>query len=154
MMIISKFEKFYILRIVLIPIICFGLSILLIDVKINYKKEVDVIYPVFFLLILGCSVLFYNLNSIYKIIVKETTITKIFFLSRKRETISYSSIKGSEKEFISGGWISDVGQISDGYYQYVFHLVNKKELRVSPLCFKNYNELIMAINNNRNDKND
>jgi hypothetical protein len=142
------------LRIVLVPIICVGLSILLIDIKINYKKEADVIYPVFFILIIGCLVLLYNLNSIYKIIVEETTITKGYFLLRKRETISYAFIKSMDKEFISGGWISDVGQISDGYYRYVFQLVNGKELIVSPLCFKNYNELIIAINNNRNDKND
>ncbi len=153
-MIVSKFEKLYILRILLIPIICIGLSILLIDVKINYKKEADIIYPVFFLLILGFLVLLRNLNSIYKIIVEETTITKIYFLTQKREIISYTLIKSLEKEFISGGWISDVGQISDGYNRYIFHLLNGKELIVSPLYFKNYYDLIIAINNNRNDNND
>lgn len=154
MMIVSKFEKLYILRIVLIPIVCIGLSILLIDVKINYKNEADIIYTVFFLLILGFLVLFYNLNSIYKIIVEETAITKVCFLTRQREIISYAFIKSLDKEFISGGWISDVGQISDGYNRYVFQLVNGKKLILSPLCFKNCNELIIAISNNRNDKND
>lgn len=151
-MIISKFEKLYILRILLIPIICIGLSILLIDVKINYKKEADIIYPVFFLLIIGFLVLLYNLSSIYKIIVEERTITKIYFLTRKRENIPYTLIKSLEKEFMSDGLFSDVGQISDGYNRYVFHLLNGKELIVSPLCFKNYNDIVIAINNNRNEK--
>lgn len=151
-MIISKFEKLYILRILLIPIICIGLSILLIAVKINYKKEADIIYPVFFLLIFGFLVLLYNLSSIYKIIVEERTITKIYFLTRKRENIPYTLIKSLEKEFISDGLISDVGQISDGYNRYVFHLLNGKKLIVSPLCFKNYNDIVIAINNNRIEK--
>ncbi|MNQ54998.1 hypothetical protein D3C85_690790 [compost metagenome] len=146
---VSKFEKLYLLRNVLIPIICIGLSILLLDVKLNYKKDADVIFPIIFLLTLGCLVLLYNLNSIYKIIVEETTIKKVYFLSRKTEFISYTSIKSLEKEFIDGGSIAKVGRISDGYNRYIFNLANGKKIIISPLCFENYNQLIIAINHNR-----
>ena len=149
MIVVSKFEKLYLLRIVFIPIICFGLSILLVDVKINYKKDVDVIGPVIFLLILGCSVLFYNLSLIYKIIVEETKIKKVYFLSRKTEIISYEFIKSFEKEFIDGMSSSEVGQISDGYSSYAFNLLDGNVIVISPLCFKNYEQLILAINDNR-----
>jgi hypothetical protein len=148
MVVVSKFEKFYLLRNVLVPIICIGLSILLLDVKFNYKKDADVIFPIFFLLAFGSLVLLYNLDSIYKIIVDETTISKVYFLSRKTEIISYASIKSLDKEFIDGGSIANVGRISDGYHKYVFNLVNGKKLIVSPLCFNNYNQLIITINQN------
>jgi len=118
------------------------------DVKIYYKKDVDVIFPIFFLLILGCLVLLYNLNSIYKIIVTETTIIKIYFLSRKTEIIPYVSIKNFEKEFIEDSQSTEVGQLTPGYYRYIFNLVNGKKLIVSPLYFKNYIQLIIAINQN------
>lgn len=130
------------------PIICFGLSLLLLDVKIYYKKDADVIFPVFFLLILGCLVLLYNLNSIYKLIVEEKIIKKIYILSGKAESISYTSIKSSEKEFIKGSYSTEVGQITPGYYRYVFYLENDKKLIVSPLYFKNCNQLITEINLN------
>jgi energy-coupling factor transporter transmembrane protein EcfT len=146
MIVVSKFEKLYLLRNVFIPIICIGLSVLLVDVKIYYKKEADVFFPVIFLLILGCLVLFYNLSSIYKIIVEEKTITKIYFLSRKTEIISYMSIKSSEKEFVDGSYSTEVGQITPGYYRYVLNLEKNKKLIVSPLYFKNCNQLIAEIN--------
>jgi hypothetical protein len=151
MIVVSKFEKLYLLRNAFIPIICIGLSLLLSDIKIYYKKDIDVIFPVFFLSILGCLVLLYNLNSIYKIIVEETTITKVYFLSRKTENIPYASIKSLNKEFIDGSF-SDAGQITSGYYRYVFNLEKNKELIVSPLYFKNCNELITAINKMRGNK--
>ena len=148
MIVVSKFEKLYLLRKALIPIICIGLNFLLLDIKIYYKKDIDVIFPIFIILILGCFILLYNLNSIYKIIVEETTITKIYFLLRKSESISYISIKSSDKEFINGSYIFEVGQITPGYYRYVFNLEKNKKLIVSPLYFKNYNQLITAINLN------
>lgn len=151
MIVTSKFEKLYLLRIAFIPLICTALSILLVDIKIYYKKDADVIFPIIFLLTVGCLVLLYNLNSIYKIIVEETTITKIYFLLRKKEIISYASIKSLDKEFISGGNITEVGQISDGYYRYTFNLKNGKKLIISPLCFENFNQLIIVINHNRNE---
>jgi hypothetical protein len=48
MIVVSKFEKLYLLRNVIIPIICIGLSILFLDVKIYYKKNADVVFPIFF----------------------------------------------------------------------------------------------------------
>ena len=149
-MIVSKFEKLYLLRITLVPIICIGLSILLFDIKINYKKDADVNLPIIILLIFGCLVLFYNLNSIYKIIVEETKITKVYFLSRKTEIITYESIKSLDKEFIKGAEITEVGKISDGYNRYLLNTANGNNLIISPLYFKNYNQLIIAINRNRN----
>ncbi|MCD0465071.1 hypothetical protein [Flavobacterium sp. ENC] len=146
MIVVSKFEKLYLLRKALIPIICIGLSLLLLDVKIYYKKDADVIFPVFFLLVLGCLVLLYNLNSIYKLILEEKKITKIYFLSRKTESIPYTSIKSLEKEFINGSYIFEVGQITPGYYSYTFNLEKDKKLIVSPLYFKNCNQLIREIN--------
>ncbi|OXA76472.1 hypothetical protein SAMN05444397_1137 [Flavobacterium aquidurense] len=145
MIVVSKFEKLYLLRNAIIPIICIGLSGLLLDVKIYYKKDADVYFPIFFLLILGCLVLFYNLNSIYTLVVEEKTITKIFFLSRKTERISYASIKSSNKEFINGSYSSEVGQITPGYYRHIFNLENGEKLIVSPLYFKNYNQLVTEI---------
>lgn len=154
MIIVSKFEKLYLLRNAFMPIICICLGLLLIDIKIYYKKDIDVIFPVFFLLIIGLLVLFYNFNSIYKLIVEETTITKIYFLSRKTEIIYYETIKSSNKEFIDGSYSPEVGQITSGYYRYVFNLEKNKELIVSPLYFKNYNQLIIAINQMRENKPD
>lgn len=148
MIVASKFEKLYLLRKAFIPLICIGLSLLLLDIKIYYKKDIDIIFPVFFLLIVGFLVLLFNLNSIYKLIVEESIITKIYILSRNKESIPYTSIKSSNKEFIDGGYIFEVGQISDGYYKYVFNLEKNKELIVSPLYFKNYNQLVTAINFN------
>lgn len=149
-MIVSKFEKLYILRIFILPIIYIGLSILLIDIKMNYKKDLNIKYVTIFLLILAFFVLLYNLNSIYKIVVENTKVTKIYLLTQKKEIIPNNLIKSFNKEFIDGGWISDVGQISNGYNRYIFKLHNGKDLIISPLFFKNYNELIMAINNNMN----
>lgn len=146
MMVVSKFEKLYLLRNVFVPIICIGLSVLLIDVKIHYKKDADVIFPVIFLTIVGLAVLFFNLNSLYKLIVDEKTITKIYILSRKKERIYYSSIKSLEKEFIDGSHIYEVGQITPGYYEYKFSLEDGKELMISPSNFKNYSQLIAEIN--------
>jgi hypothetical protein len=146
MMVISKFEKLYLLRKAFIPIICIGLSFLLLDVKYYYKKDADVMFPVFFLLIFGCLVLVYNLNSIYKIILEEKTITRINFLSRKRENISYTSIKSSNKEFVDGSYMYEVGQITSGYYRYVYTLANEKKMIISPLYFENYNQIVKEIN--------
>ncbi|SHM42790.1 hypothetical protein [Flavobacterium chilense] len=146
MIVVSKFEKLYLLRNVFIPIICIGLGVLLVDVKVYYKKDADVFFPVIFLLILGCLVLFYNLNSIYKLIAEEKTITKIYFLSRKTESIPYTSIKSLDKEFIDGSYICEVGQITPGYYSYILNLEKDKKLIVSPLYFKNCNQLITEIN--------
>lgn len=146
MIVVSKFEKLYLLRNVLVSIICIGLSILLVDVKIYYKKDADVFFPIIFLLILGCLVLFYNLNSIYKIIVEENAITKIYFLTGTKESIDYTSIISLDKEFIKGSSVYQVGQITPGYYRYKFKLENGKELIISPLYFKNYNQLIAEIN--------
>lgn len=146
MIVVSKFEKLYLLRNVFVPIICFGLSALLVDVKMYYKKDADVVFPVIFLLIVGVAVLFYNLNFIYKLIVEEKTITKIYFLSRKTESIPYSSIKSLDKEFIDGSYICEVGQITPGYYSYIVNLENDKKLIISPLYFKNCNQLIAKIN--------
>lgn len=148
MTVVSKFEKLYLLRNAFMPIICIGLGLLLIDIKIYYKKDADVTFVVFFLLILGCLILLYNFNSIYKLIVEETTITKVYFLSRKTEIIYYTSIKSSNKEFIDGSYSPEVGKISSGYYRYVFNLEKNKELIVSPLYFKNYNQIVTEINNN------
>ncbi|WP_337968755.1 hypothetical protein [uncultured Flavobacterium sp.] len=146
MTVVSKFEKLYLLRIVFLPIICIGLSVLLVDVKINYKKDADVIFPISFLLILGCLVLFNNLKSLYKLIVEEKKITKIYFLSRKKEIIFYTSIKSLDKQFINGSYIYEVGKISSGYYRYVFNLENDKKLIISPLNLKNYRQLVAEIN--------
>lgn len=146
MIVVSKFEKLYLLRNVFVPIICFGLSALLVDVKMYYKKDADVIFPVIFLLIVGVAVLFFNLNSIYKLIVDEKTITKIYVLSGKKESIPYTSIKSLDKEFIDGSYIYEVGQITPGYYEYKFSLGDDKELIISPSNFKNYNQLIAEIN--------
>lgn len=154
MIAVSKFEKLYLLKNAFIPIICIGLSILLLDVKFYYKKDADIIFPVFFLLILGGIILLYNLNSIYRIIVEETTIKKTYFLSRKTEIISYAFIKSLDRKFIPGETSSEVGRISDGYHIYVFNLENGKNLIVSPLCFENYNQLIIAINHNLDKSND
>lgn len=148
MTVVSKFEKLFLLRNAFMPVICFGLSLLLLDVKIYYKKDADVIFAIFFLLILGCLVLFYNLNSIYKLIVGEAAITKIYYLLRKTEIIPYTSIKSSEKEFIDGSYSPEVGQLTSGYHIYVFNLKNGKNLIVSPSYFKNYNQLVTAINFN------
>lgn len=130
------------------PIICIGLAMLLLDVKIYYKKDADVSNPIVFLLILGCIVFFYNLNTIYKLIIEEKTITKINFLTRKIKSISYESIKSSEKEFVKGSYSTEVGQITPGYYRHVYNLENDRKLIVSPLYFKNYNQLITEINLN------
>ena len=146
----SKFEKLYLLQIVFIPLICFGLSLLLLDVKIEYNKDADVILPIIILLTVGCLVLLNNLNSIYEITVAETFISKKYFLSGKKEIIPFETILSLKREHIDGGYNSEVGLISDGYYEYVFSLVNGKTLIVSPLCFNNYKELILSINQNRN----
>ncbi|WP_163411589.1 hypothetical protein [Flavobacterium ajazii] len=146
MIVVSKFEKLYLLRNIFFPIICIGLSILLIDVKMYYKKDADVTFPVTFLLIVGCLVLFYNLNSIYKLILEEKTIIKIYVLSRRKESIPYTSIKSLDKEFIDGSHIYEVGQITPGYYDYKFSLEDDKELIISPSNFKNYKQLITEIN--------
>lgn len=150
MTVTSKFENLYLLRIVFIPLLCIGFVLLLLDVKIDYNKNIDIIFPIIILSLIACLVLLYNLNSIYKIIVDETTITKIYFLSGKKEIIPFESIISLTREHIEGGYSSEVGKISDGYYEYVFSLVNDKKLVVSPLCFNNYKELISNINQNRN----
>ena len=51
MIVISKFEKLYLLRKAFIPIICIGLSLLLFDGKDYYKKDADVMFSVFFFFI-------------------------------------------------------------------------------------------------------
>lgn len=146
MIVISKFEKLYLLRKAFLPIICIGLSILLLDVKFYYKKDVDIISPVFFLLTFGCLVLFYNLNSIYKLILEEKTMTRINLLSGKKESISYTSIISSNKEFVEGSYMYQVGQITSGYYRHRYVLESNKQLIVSPLYFENYNQIIKEIN--------
>lgn len=151
MTVTSKFENLYLLQIVFVPLICFGLVLLLLDAKIDYNKDSDVTLPIIILLTVGCLVLLNNLNSIYNIIVTEKFITKKKLLSGKKEIIPLESIISLTREHIEGGYSSEVGKISDGYYKYVFSLVNDKKLVVSPLCFNNYQELIMAINHNRNE---
>jgi len=151
MTVTSKFENLFLLQVVFIPLICFGLGLLLLDEKIDYNKDSDVTLPIIILLMVGCLVLLNNLNSIYNIIVTEKFITKKKLLSGKKEIIPFESIVSLTREHIEGGYSSEVGKISDGYYEYVFSLVNDKKLIVSPLCFNNYTELIMAINHNRNE---
>lgn len=151
MTVTSKFENLYLLQIVFVPLICFGLVLLLLDAKIDYNKDSDVTLPIIILLTVGCLVLLNNLNSIYNIIVTEKFITKKKLLSGKKEIIPLESIISLTREHIEGGYSSELGKISDGYYEYVFSLVNDKKLVVSPLCFNNYKELIMAINQNRNE---
>gem|GEM_PF-6428550 len=45
MIVISKFEKLYLLRKAFLPIICISLSLLLLDVKLYYKKDANVMFP-------------------------------------------------------------------------------------------------------------
>lgn len=82
-MLVSKFEKLYLFRKVLMPIICIGLALLLLDVKIYYKKDADVTYPILFLLAVACISLLYNLNSIYKLVVEEKKSQKFTFYLEK-----------------------------------------------------------------------
>ncbi|WP_140511518.1 hypothetical protein [Flavobacterium pectinovorum] len=144
MMLVSKFEKRYLLRNIFIPITCIVVSILLVTVKIYYKKNADVILPAIFLFIVGCLFLFYGLKSTYKVVVEKKTITKIYLLSRKKESFSYRAIRHVDKEFIDGFYSCEVGQIT-GYYIYIYYLENDKELIISSLYFKNYNELLEKI---------
>jgi hypothetical protein len=94
--------------------------------------------------------LFYNLNTFYKIIVEEKSITKIFFLSKKKEIIPYSNIKSSSLNFVKGVQ-TDAGIINPGYYKCIFILENEQKLILSPLYYENFNDLIRAINNNRSE---
>lgn len=146
----SKFEKLYLLKMVLLPSICIGFCLLLLDVKFNYKKDIDVTYPVLFLFVIACCILFYNLNLLYKIVVNERAITQTFILSKKIKIINYRTIVKSEREFVEGYQSSEVGKITPGYHRYKFILPNEEVLLISPDYFKNYDELVNEINSNLN----
>jgi hypothetical protein len=90
------------------------------------------------------------LNTIYKIIVEETKIKKVFFLSQKINIISYESVESFEKEFINDVYSPKGGKISPRYYRCKFLLKEVKKLIVSPLYFKNCDQLAIEINHNRN----
>ncbi len=141
MKLVSKFENFYILRLLIIPVLFAGLSILLVTSKPNVAL---------FFLVLAFLVLTYNLATIFQIIVEEKEIIKISFLTRKKKVIPYSVIKSSRLDF-TRGVETDAGIINPGYYRCIFILENNEELIISPLHFENYNELIRVIGQNRNE---
>lgn len=147
----SKFNPIYLIKIAFIPTLCIGISLLLIDVKMYYKKDIEVFYPVLFFIIIGLLVFYFNLKGVYRIILEENTITKTYFLSKRKEVITYDLIKSFNRERIEGQYSTKVGQISDGYYDFAFTLNNEKKLNVSPVYFDNYMELIKIINERRNE---
>ena len=146
----SKFNPIYLIKIIFIPFICIGISLLLIDVKLNYNKDISVIVPVLVLLIIGVIILYYNLKRVYSIVLEEKHITKTYFISKKKEVIPYDLIKSLKTKRINPTYDEGV-QVSDGYYDYEFELKNGTVLYVTPFYFDNYMELIKSINERRNE---
>ncbi|WP_432670920.1 hypothetical protein [Flavobacterium sp. SM2513] len=146
----SKFNSFYLIKLGFFPTLCIGFSLLLIDVKLNYKKDISVVVPVLVLVIIGAIILYYNLKRVFSIVLEEKHITKTYFFSKKKEVIPYDLIKSLNTERIEPSY-SDAGQITDGYYDFSFTLKDGKELNVSPAYFDNYLELIKRINERRNE---
>jgi len=142
----SKFDDFYLLRLVILPILFTGLSIWLYNLN---RPNINSINGAYFFLILAFLILIYNLATIFQIEIEETEIIKVSFLTRKKKVIPYSTIKSSKLDYTSGGE-TDAGTINPGYYKCVFILENDEKLIISPVYFENYKELIRAISHNRN----
>jgi hypothetical protein len=146
----SKFNSIYLIKLGFFPTLCIGISLLLIDVKLNYKKDIGVVIPVLVLVIMGIIILYYNLKRVFSIVLEEKHITKTYFLSKKKEVIPYELIKSLNSERIEPTY-SDAGRITDGYYDFEFELKDGTVLYVSPSYFDNYMELIKSINERRNE---
>ena len=146
----SKFNAIYLIKLGFFPTLCIGFSLLLIDVKLNYNKDISVVVPVLVLVIIGAIILYYNLKRVFSIILEEKHITKTYFLSKKKEVIPYDLIKSLTTERIKPTY-SKGGRITDGYFDFDFILNDGKVLNVSPAYFDNYMELIKRINERRNE---
>lgn len=87
-----------------------------------------------------------RLRSLSKIIVSDKGIRKISIISGIEEFIPFSSIENIQRQRIQG-MSNMTGQITDGYYETLINLRNKKKLLITPDHFENYQEIIKAIRN-------
>lgn len=142
----SEFEDFYLIKPALLPIICFGLSLLLLYQ--TWSTEKNFVTLALCLFIFGLIIMYFNFRSVFKITIDETKITKTFFLNRKKKFIPYSDILESKLEYVQG-LQNETGSITLGYYHCVFKLKNDEIFILSPLNFKNYREIVKAISVNR-----
>ena len=99
------------------------------------------------LLTSSLAITVFKLTNIYKIAISEKGITKIYFLSNKKEFIEFSEIENVSLNRVDGG-STDAGLISEGYYESIINLKNKKKTVVSPDYFENYRELVVAMSEN------
>jgi hypothetical protein len=141
MIVHSKFRTLFLAR----KVFGFFLLFFLCCVVLSYNNE----YLLFFMLLLTVSIAItlFKLSNIYKLIISEKGITKISFLSDKREFIDFSEIVTVNLNQVDG-LQTRAGYISEGYYESVILLKNKKELLVSPDYFENYRELVVAMSEN------
>lgn len=145
----SKFEDFYLIRPALIPILCFGFSLLFLYQ--TWTTEGNFLLLALCLFAIGVCILIINFRSVFKIIVDDTKIIKTFFLTRRTQCILYSDIHESKLKFVTG-LQTKAGGITTGYYHCVFKLKNGETFILTPLHFKNYKQLVKAIGINRSQK--
>jgi len=144
----SRFETLFLIRKSFLPTILVVVCIYLL--YMHYTEGYGYINFAVIFLILSMLILFFNFNSLYKIIVEKTGITKVFILNRKREFIPFTSIKSSRLEFVTGAE-TEAGQITPGFYICIFTLTNGKEFLLTPQQYENYNQLIKQISENRSE---
>lgn len=105
------------------------------------------------LLLLFIFLLPFELINFYKIVISKNGITKVPFLFYKEEFINFSDIESVTLNH-NTGFIKHLlellveSNISEGYYESIINLKNKKQIIVSPDYFENYRELVVAMSEN------
>ncbi len=140
-MVTSKFRTLFLAR----KAFGFFVMFFLCCVVLSYNDE----YLLIFILLLTVSIAItlIKLRNIYKLIIFENGITKISFLSDKKEFIDFSEIESVSLNRIDG-LQTRAGYISEGYYESTVLLKSHKEVLISPDWFENYRDLIVTLSEN------
>jgi hypothetical protein len=148
MIIQSKFRKLFLVKILFACF--FFLLVLFFNLKFLYENLFNFKDPFFvlavFLLIILIRLGFEVLN-IYTLKVSELDISHTILVTQKTTKFRYDQITSIRKEKVAGQQ-TDRGQISAGFFRTVIVFNDGSELLVSPDDFENYQELMLAINNN------
>jgi len=105
------------------------------------------------LLLLFIFLIPFELNNFYKIVISKNGITKVPFLFYKEEFINFSDIESVTLNHNTGftNHLLELlveSNISEGYYESIINLKNKRTIAVSPDYYENYRELVVAMSEN------
>lgn len=141
MVVYSKFRTLFLAR----KAFGFFVMFFLCCVVLSYNDKYLLIFML--LLTLSIAITLFKLSNIYKLVIFENGITKISFLSDKKEFLNFSEVVSVNLNRIDG-LQTRAGYISEGYYESIVLLKNHKALLVSPDHFENYRELVVALSEN------